>query len=331
MAKGDGKGGGKAWYGKGFFGGYQGTCYHCGQVGHKAAECGVHAVGEVASETGSGEGVAPVMPMGGVWTIAAIEDVERDGAARGSNRGRNRWVSGGKGRRGRKGRVTGPVNDSGEGPRGFTISDMMPRRVEVSNMFEALGEEEDDGAHVVGEVGEEMVDAGVVAGVVEVMVDSGASKSVWPRVLGGVTRRKRNVGVRLAAANGSPIKVEGDAALHFRTGGRECTMIFLDADVRRPLGAVSAIVDGGNTVVFSARESVIVNDATGERIPLVRKGGVYVMAVEVEGDVREGGGGRRTIGGVEEEEREDVKSGGGGVVFKERLSEEDMGVFRRQA
>ena len=108
-------------------------------------------------------------------------------------------------------------------------------------------------------------------------------------------------------------------------------MNFLDADVRRPLGAVSAIVDGGNTVVFSARGSVIVNDATGERIPLVRKGGVYVMAVEVEGDVGEAGGGRRTIGGVDEEEKGGVKSGGEGVMFRGRLSEEDMGVFRRQA
>ena len=331
LSKGDGKGGGKAWHGKGYFGGYQGTCYRCGQVGHKAVECGVHAVGEVAGEAGTAEEVPPVMPMGGVWTIAAVENVERAGAAKGSGRSGSRWVSGGRKRKGRRGCAVGAVNDSGEGPKGFTILDMMPRRVEVNNMFGALGEEEEEEAQIVGEVGEENVEAGVVAGVVEVMVDSGASKSVWPTVLGGVTRRRRKVGVRLAAANGSPIEVDGDAALHFKTGGRECTMNFLDADVRRPLGAVSAIVDGGNTVVFSARGSVIVNDATGERIPLVRKGGVYVMAVEVEGDVGEAGGGRRTIGGVDEEEKGGAKDEGGGMTFRGRLSEEDMGVFRRQA
>ena len=178
---------------------------------------------------------------------------------------------------------------------------------------------------------EEDVEIGIVAGVVEVMVDSGASKSVWPMTLGGVARRKRNVGVRLAAANGSPIKVEGDAALHFKTGGRECTMNFLDADVRRPLGAVSAIVDGGNTVVFGARESVIINDATGERIPLVRRGGVYVMAVEVQGEAKGGVGGRRTIGGVEEDEKGAGEGERKGVVFMDRLDEADMGVFRRRA
>ena len=69
-------------------------------------------------------------------------------------------------------------------------------------------------------------------------------------------------------------------------------MNFLDADVRRPLGAVSAIVDGGNTVVFSPSGSHVENTRTGEKIPLVRKGGVYVMGRAVAmgvGDALSGG------------------------------------------
>ena len=58
-------------------------------------------------------------------------------------------------------------------------------------------------------------------------------------------------------------------------------MKFLDADVKKPLGAVSAIVDQGNTVVFSRRHSYIQNDTTGETIPVVRSGGTYVIEVEV--------------------------------------------------
>ena len=50
-------------------------------------------------------------------------------------------------------------------------------------------------------------------------------------------------------------------------------MKFLDADVRKPLGAVSAIVDQGNTVVFSKGRSYIKSDTTGETIPVVRNGG----------------------------------------------------------
>ena len=60
---------------------------------------------------------------------------------------------------------------------------------------------------------------------------------------------------------------------------------------------MSAIVDGGNTVVFSPSGSHIENARTGEKIPLVRKGRVYVMAVEVDGTSGEDGTRRRTIGG----------------------------------
>ena len=59
-------------------------------------------------------------------------------------------------------------------------------------------------------------------------------------------------------------------------------MTFLDADVKRPLGAAAAMVDAGNTVVFSRKGSYIENDDTGERIPLVRKRGVFVMKIKVD-------------------------------------------------
>ena len=163
--------------------------------------------------------------MGGVWTIAAVEAEDRSGGSRKGSRRRARWVPRGRGAARKDGLEEGPVNESGEGPKGFTLLDMMPKKVEVSNRYGALVEDEyEEDSQVVGEVGEETVETGVVAGVVEVMVDSGASKSVWPMTLGGVARRKRNVGVRLAAANGSPIKVRGEAALHFRKGreGVQC-------------------------------------------------------------------------------------------------------------
>ena len=330
--KGEGKGGGKAWYGKGYYGGYQGACHRCGQVGHKAVECGVQMVGEVPEVSGGVDEGAQEVPMGGLWTIGAVELVGRNGRGGKGARKVNRWVPRVGGGARKRGYGEGLVNDVGEGPKGCTIADMMPRKVELCNRYGALEEDEEEvESLVIGDVGEEAGDTGVVAGVVEVMVDSGASKSVWPIKLGGVARRKRDVGVKLAAANGSPIRVEGDAALRFKTGGRACRMNFLDADVRRPLGAVSAIVDGGNTVVFGARESAIINDATGEKIPLMRRGGVYVMAVEVQGEAERGAGAGRTIGGLEEEAGGQDEGSKRGVVFMDRLGEADMGVFRRQA
>ena len=70
------KGGEKGWA-KGSWGkGYQGQCFRCGQIGHKAWECGSVQVAEVTS-------AAP--PQGGVaegagedcdvaWSISAIDD-----------------------------------------------------------------------------------------------------------------------------------------------------------------------------------------------------------------------------------------------------------------
>ena len=98
--------------------------------------------------------------------------------------------------------------------------------------------------------------------VVEVTVDSGAAKSVWPSRKKGVERTKSKA-VKLAAANGSPILVEGDARLEFIRDGMKCSMKFLDADVKRPLASVSAIVDEGNAVVFGQHESLIKNVSTG--------------------------------------------------------------------
>ena len=70
----------------------------------------------------------------------------------------------------------------------------------------------------------------------------------WER---GVNRRKLANVPKLVAANGTDIAVAGEATLNFEVSGRAAKMKFLDADVKRPLGAVCEMVDEGNTVVFS--------------------------------------------------------------------------------
>ena len=48
----------------------------------------------------------------------------------------------------------------------------------------------------------------------------------------------------------------------FERGGRRSNMKFLDADVRRLLVSVSAIVDDENVVVFGPQEAYIENTST---------------------------------------------------------------------
>ena len=97
-------------------------------------------------------------------------------------------------------------------------------------------------------------------------------------------RTKAAKTVRLAAASGSPLHVEGDARLAFVRDGKKCNMKFLDADVERPLASVSAIVDEGNVVVFGPQESHIEHTSIGQRIPMNRRQGVFVVQL----DAREG-------------------------------------------
>ena len=72
-------------------------------------------------------------------------------------------------------------------------------------------------------------------------------------------------------------------------------MNFLVTDVKKPLAAVSAIVDEGNVVVFGPGPwgSFIQNVGSGEKIFMERKRGTYVMRVKYE----EGAGGRVCAGG----------------------------------
>ena len=117
--------------------------------------------------------------------------------------------------------------------------------------------------------------------IVEVTVDSGAAKCVWPSRKKGVERTKSARAVKLAAANGSP-RVEGDARLEFIRDGMKCSMKFLDANVKRPSASVTAIVDEGNVVVFGQQESFIENVSTGQRIPMCRRNGVSVMRLDTQ-------------------------------------------------
>ena len=327
FGKADGKGFGKsnkgdvgkaAGKGKGF--GYQGTCFRCGQVGHKQAECNVKVAWHVEEQGAADEVTAEEM----VWSVAGVDEIE-EGPPPSVPPGLRRlgeWPlrKTGKSQREQKLEKARQWAACGKGCKHLIAAvELVTDEVKVQNKYDALMVE--DGEVMVNGVENE----GEIDECVEVTIDSGASRSVWPRKKCGVQRTKSKKTVKLAAANGSPIEVDGDALLQFERGGRRCAMRFLDADVKRPLGAVSAIVDEGNDVIFSAKGSYIENCETKERIPMIRKNGVFVIQLEALHGEKKKPNDRQNHMEVDEVLKKD------GLVFMGRMDEEDMGVFRRRA
>ena len=121
----------------------------------------------------------------------------------------------------------------------------------------------------------------------EITVDSGAGKCVWPRGRkeGGPIKRMEKK-VKLMAANGQEMPVEGEKVVKFEVDGKKCGMKFLVTDTKKPLAAVSSIVDEGNVVVFGPGPwgSFIQNVATGHKVPMRKERSVYVFDLWVKVD-----------------------------------------------
>jgi hypothetical protein len=124
----------------------------------------------------------------------------------------------------------------------------------------------------------------------KVTIDSGAEDSVWPsthvRWENVFATEESEKGVGFVAANGTRMENYGGTKVKFKNEGKVKAMNFSVTDCKKPLAAVSKIVDKGNRVVFDAGGSFIENKATGEKIVLERERGTYVMLVEFEMDTR---------------------------------------------
>ena len=306
-AKGGGKGykgykGGKGWYSKGAGKGkgYQGTCWRCGEIGHKAAECTKAQVSEVTEEATVNQ-----VDMSGVWLIGAVE-AKTVPVPAGSPKEKIRFIQCAEGckrgdcarlmnnseantlniaktlnvvepRRGlrpmHRDRVgTKSIEDHWSEPRKGLSLDHRARIVEVCNPFEGL----------------EVTDH-EEASCIESPAGLGGSDDDGPtfqvqrrrcRTAGGGKERptigSREVPIGTVVAEGWS-----------RMGG----MVFHVADVKKPLAAAAKVVEAGNRVVFDPNPgaSFIENIATGERIALRKERGVYVL------DVKYAAGGEGTI------------------------------------
>ena len=117
--------------------------------------------------------------------------------------------------------------------------------------------------------------------IVEAVVDSGAEDSVTPPgVFPGpvVPSAMSKAGRSYRAANGSPIPNLGQTMAHFRDAtGALCGIPLQVAPVERPLLSVARLAAAGCEVTFNESSGVIVHSASGRRLPLVKRGGVYIL------------------------------------------------------
>ena len=134
----------------------------------------------------------------------------------------------------------------------------------------------DDGGPLVGAVARDIVEA---------VVDSGAEESVAP--VGFFTATvvpspMSRAGARYRAANGSRIRNGGQQKVAFSTTeGHRCNMPFQVAEVERPLISVTQLTSAGHRVVLGDTGGQIVHVASGRTIDLVKRGGVYLLLMNV--------------------------------------------------
>ena len=125
----------------------------------------------------------------------------------------------------------------------------------------------------------------VTRDLVEAVVDSGAEESVappgWFAAAVSPSPMSR-AGGKYRAANGSRIRNLGQQQVTFTTAeGHHCNMSFQVAEVERPLLSVAQLTSAGHRVVLGDAGGQIVHVESGRTIDLVRRGGVYLLLMNI--------------------------------------------------
>jgi len=86
--------------------------------------------------------------------------------------------------------------------------------------------------------------------------------------------------MKYRASNGTAIANQGEKAIQGITKqGHKIGMAFQIANVTKPLGAVRAMLDAGNRVVFDRPNRYIMNKATQAVMPIDERNGAFVFDI----------------------------------------------------
>ena len=119
------------------------------------------------------------------------------------------------------------------------------------------------------------------ATLVEAVLDSGAVDSVAnDKVFKGAIKPSKmsKEGKKYRGPDGSRIPNLGQKNVVFASDeGHKCGLTFQIADVERPLIAASHLTEAGNKVSLWKTGGEVMNIATGKKIKVQRRGGIYVL------------------------------------------------------
>ena len=117
---------------------------------------------------------------------------------------------------------------------------------------------------------------------IEAGVDSCAADVVCPAGMFAAIPKVETAasvgGKKYAAANGSPIRNEGEKTVEFLTNcGKKQKAKFQSAEVTKVLLSADKINKAGFDVDLNAKNPMIMDNRTGAKIPLKRKNGIFVI------------------------------------------------------
>ena len=125
---------------------------------------------------------------------------------------------------------------------------------------------------------------------VEVIADSGACETVMPKnMCTGIQLRESigsKAGTEYEVASGKSVPNLGERHCEIYCEGASAAMLmhFQVADIHRPLLSLSRAADQGFSSHLDAQGGYLEDGMTGERIPIQRRGNLYIMSIWIRGN-----------------------------------------------
>ena len=125
---------------------------------------------------------------------------------------------------------------------------------------------------------------------VEVIADSGACETVMPKTMcSGIRLRESKgskAGTEYEVASGKSVPNLGERHCEVDCEGAASSMLmhFQVADIHRPLLSLSRAADQGFTSHLDMNGGYLEDSMTGERIPIQRRGNLYIMSIWIRGN-----------------------------------------------